>query len=52
MKTLKPQALVVTVMILAFSLAFWAGLLVLEYVGDDWSSPPADSKSIPAEKTY
>ncbi|HSE25632.1 MAG TPA: hypothetical protein VLB68_28465 [Pyrinomonadaceae bacterium] len=37
---------------LAFLKAFWAGLLVLEYVGDDWSSPPADSKSVPEEQTH
>jgi multisubunit Na+/H+ antiporter MnhC subunit len=51
MKTVKPHVLIVTAIIIVFSLLFWVGLLFLAYVADDWASPPADERSVPA-KTY
>lgn len=54
MKTVKPQAPVVAaiIVIIIFSFLFWAALLFLAYVADDWSSPPADERSVPATRTY
>ena len=52
MQMVKPQALVVTGIIVILSLLFWMAWLFLGYVADDWSSPPADERSAPAAKTY
>jgi hypothetical protein len=52
MRTLKPQALVVTAIIVILSLLFWMAWLFLGYVADEWGSPPADSRSVPAARTY
>ena len=52
MKPLKPQVLVVTAIIIIFSFLFWVAWLLLGYVADDWSSPPADERSVPAARTY
>ena len=52
MRTLKPQVLGVTVIIVTFSFLFWMAWLFLGYVADEWRSPPADEMSIPAARTY
>lgn len=54
MKTVKPQAPVVAaiIVIIIFSFLFWGIWLFLGYVTDDWNSPPADERSVPAASTY
>lgn len=54
MKTVKPQAPVVAaiIVIIIFSFLFWGIWLFLGYVADDWNSPPADERSVPAARTY
>jgi uncharacterized membrane protein (DUF106 family) len=51
MKTLKPQVVIVTAIIIVFSFLFWMGLF-LGYVADAWILTPADDRSVPAAKTY
>ena len=51
MKTLKPEVLGVTVIVVIFSFLFWFAWLFVSYVADDWTSPPADERSIPATKS-
>jgi len=55
MRTVKRQVLVVTgiiVIIIILSFLFWMAWLVHGYLADDWSSPPADERSVPAARTY
>lgn len=52
MKTVKPQVLYVTAIIVIMCLLLWIASLFFVYVADDWSSPPADERSIPAPRTY
>jgi hypothetical protein len=51
MKTIKPHVLIVTEIIIIFTFLFWMGLL-LGYVADEWSSPPANNRITPAAKTH
>jgi hypothetical protein len=51
-KSDKPQAIYGVVIIVIISLLFWVAALFFGYMGDDWSSPPADERSFPAPKTY
>ena len=51
-KTLKPQVLFVTEIIIIASFFFLIAWLFHSYVGDDWSSSPADERSVPAARTY
>ena len=51
MKTLKPQVLGVTVIVVIFSFLFWFAWLFIAYVADEWSSPPVDERSGPAAKS-
>jgi hypothetical protein len=52
MKTVKPQVLYVTAIIVVISLLLWAASLFFVYLADDWSSPAADERSVPAPRTY
>jgi hypothetical protein len=52
MKTVKPQVLYVTAIIVAISLLFWIAALFFGYLADDRSSPAADERSVPAPRTY
>jgi hypothetical protein len=52
MKTVKPQVLYVSAIIVIMSLLFWITALFFGYLSDDWSSPAADEKSVPAPRTY
>jgi hypothetical protein len=52
MKTLKPQVLLVTSIIVILSILFWLAWLFAGYAADEWGSPPADEKSVPAARTY
>lgn len=52
MKSVKPQVLYVTAIIVIFSLLLWIAALFFVYLADDWSSPAADERSVPAPMTY
>ena len=52
MKTLKPEVLGVTMIVVTLSFLFWFAWLFVAYVADAWSSPPADERSVPAAKSY
>jgi hypothetical protein len=52
MKLLKPRALVFAATIVIFVFILWMVVVLLGYVGDDLTSPPADQRSVPAAKTY
>ena len=52
MKSVKPQVLYVTAIIVIFSLLLWIAALFFVYLADDWSSPTADERSVPAPRTY
>ena len=52
MKTIKPDVLGVTMIVIIFSFLFWFGWLFVSYVADEWNSPPADERSIPAARSY
>lgn len=52
MKTLKPQVLFVTEIIIIVSFLLWMAWLFQGYAADDRTSSPADERSVPAAKTY
>jgi multisubunit Na+/H+ antiporter MnhC subunit len=52
MTNLKPQALIVTGIIIGCSFLLWLTLVIFAYVVDDWKSPPADEKSVPAASRF
>lgn len=52
MKAVKPQVLYMTAIIVIMSLMFFLVALFITYVADDWSSPAADERSVPASRTY
>jgi hypothetical protein len=52
MKTLKPEVLGVAVIIVTFSFLVWFAWLFIAYVADEWSSPPADARSVPTANAY
>lgn len=52
MKTIKPQVLYLTAIIVIISVMFWIAALFFVYLADDWSSPAADERSIPAPRNY
>lgn len=51
MKTVEPEVVYVTAIVVLLSLALWLAAL-FAYVADDWVSPAADGRSVPAAKTY
>jgi hypothetical protein len=52
MKSIQPQVLYVTAIIILVCLLFWVAALFIGYLADDWNSPAADERSIPAPRTY
>jgi hypothetical protein len=52
MKSVKPQVLYVTAIIVTISLLFFLVALFIGYLADVWSSPAADERSVPAPRTY
>ena len=52
MKSIQPQVLYVTTIIVILSLLFFLVALFIGYLADDWSSPAADERSVPAPRTY
>jgi len=52
MTALKPQVLIVSAIVVIFSFIFWLALVFFAYVADDWRSPPADERSVPAPRAY
>jgi hypothetical protein len=52
MKTVKPQVLYVTAIIAVISFMLWITSLFFVYLADDWGSPTADERSVPAPMTY
>jgi hypothetical protein len=52
MKDQKPQAVIVTAIIVVLTFIFWLEWILLDFVVADWSSPPAAERSVPAVKTY
>jgi len=54
MRTLKPEpeVIIVFVLVVLFGFLLWMALTLISYVDDDWRSPPADERSVPATKTY
>jgi hypothetical protein len=52
MKTLKPQLLYAIAIVVLVTLVFWFAVLLFVYLADDWFSPSADERNIPAVRTY
>ncbi len=52
MKTVKPRFMYLTAIIVVMSLLFWAAAFFFVYLADDWTSPAADERSVPAPRTY
>jgi hypothetical protein len=52
MKTVKPQVLYVTAIVVVISFTLWITSLFFVYLADDWSSPAADERSVPASRDY
>lgn len=52
MRTVKTQTLYVAAVVVVISLLLWAASLFFVYVADDWSSPAASERSVPAPRTY
>ena len=50
--TYTPQIVYVIAIIVFASLVFWLAALFFVYLADDWNSPAADERSIPAVRTY
>ncbi len=48
----KPQIVYVGAIIVLASLVLWLAALFFVYLADDWNSPAADERSIPAVRTY
>ena len=48
----KPWVVSVIVIIVLASVVLWLTALFFAYLGDDWNSPAADERSIPAARTY
>jgi hypothetical protein len=51
-KTLKPPFLYGIAIAAFLSLVLWFSALLVVYLADDWFSPSADERSIPAVRTY
>lgn len=51
-ETYKPQVVTVIAIIVLASLVLWLAALFFVFLADDWSSPAADERSIPAVRTY
>lgn len=52
MKSVEPQVLYVTAITIIIALIFWVVALFFAYLGDDWHSPAADERSVPATSDY
>jgi hypothetical protein len=52
MKTIKPQLLYGTPLVVLVSLVLWLAALLFVYLADDWLTPPPDERRIPAVRTY
>jgi hypothetical protein len=52
MKTVKPKVLYLTAIIVIICLLLWVACLFFVYLADDWSSPAADERSVPAPRDY
>jgi hypothetical protein len=50
-KTLNPEILYLTGIAVLVIIVFWFVALFFFYLADDWSSPAADERSIPAVNT-
>ena len=50
-KTVNPQVVYLTAIAVLVSIVFWLVALFFVYLADDWSSPAADERSIPAVNT-
>jgi hypothetical protein len=48
----KPQVVSVIAIIVLASSVLWLAALFFVYLADDWSSPAADERTIPAVRTY
>ena len=48
----KPQIVYVGAIIVLASSVLWLAALFFVYLADDWNSPAADERSIPAVRTY
>ncbi|HUS10352.1 MAG TPA: hypothetical protein VMZ30_07785 [Pyrinomonadaceae bacterium] len=51
-ETYKPQVVTVIAIIVLASLVLWLAALFFVFLADDWNSPAADERSIPAVRTY
>ena len=52
MKSVKPEVLYVSVIVIVITFLLWIASLGFAYFADDWSSPAADERSVPAARTY
>ena len=52
MKTVSPRVMNITAIIVVIWFVLWVAALFLGYVADDWGSPAADERRVPAPRTY
>jgi len=52
MKTIKPQGLYITAIIIIITFVLWIASLFVVYLRDDQVAPAADERSVPPPKTY
>jgi len=52
MKDIEPEFLYIAGVIIVISLVLWVVALFVVYLLDDWHSPAADERSVPATRQY
>lgn len=52
MKTVSPRVMYITAIIVLFCIVLWVVALFIGYLDDDWNSPAADERSVPAPRAY
>jgi hypothetical protein len=52
MRTVSPRVMYITAIVIIIFFVFWIVALFYGYLADDWSSPPADERSVPAPVMY
>ena len=52
MKTVGPEVLYVTAIVILVSIVLWLAVFFFIYVADEWLSPSANERSVPAATSY
>ena len=52
MRTVGPRVMYIAAIIAVICAVFWVTALCFGYLADDWGSPAASERSVPAPRTY